>query len=78
MLAGMAYAPTVHGTPPTAAVIDTHRYVRARRATAPGGRLPPRHADGPAGTFLHEQRLAARGSDILIQWARAGTGQPQH
>jgi hypothetical protein len=28
-------------------------------------------------TFLHERRLAARGSGILIQRAPAGTGQPQ-
>jgi hypothetical protein len=77
MLAGMAYAPTVHGTPPTAAVIDTHQCVRASRGTAPGGRLPPRHADAP-GSFLHDRRLAARGCGILLQWAKAGTGQPQH
>jgi hypothetical protein len=29
-------------------------------------------------TFLHEHRLAARGSGILTQRAAAGTGQPQH
>ena len=55
MVAGIAHAPTVRGTPPTATVIDP----------------------GPC-TYLHEHRLAARDSGILIQRASAGTGQPQH
>jgi hypothetical protein len=77
MLAGMAYAPTVRGTPPTATLNDTRPCVRARRTTAADRRLPERHADALAGTVLHERRLSARVSDILILCAPAGTGQPQ-
>ena len=77
MQAGMAFAPTLPGTPPGKTVIDPRPCVRAIRATLAAGRLPPRRADEPAGMLLHEPWPCTSGSDILIQWAPDGTGQSQ-